>query len=306
MRNKKQNIWIVNGLIIALFAPLLIGCSPAKKAIRAGDLEFAYNEAMNYYNQQKWSKSAELFETLSDYFAGTQREDSIMYYNGYSKFKDGQYISAIEVFEEYRRSYSRSPLLEDIEGMYTLSHYYLSPGPTRDQGMTQTTIGKIDEFTSRYPDSRNYDEFLLLREEMVNRLFDKDYMNSYTYYKIRKYKSAISALKNSLKRYPETVHRESILFYIVASNFELAENSVASKQYERYLSTIDSYYTFIAEFPESKEYKSKAEKMYTSAQKFIDRGEVEKDESDNYEAQREREDAAADEERGGMPGGGRM
>jgi outer membrane protein assembly factor BamD len=50
----------------------------------------------------------------------------------------------------------------------------------------------------------------------------------------------------------------------------LAENSVANKQLDRYLDMLDHYYTFIAEFPESKRVKE-LERMAKDARNFIDK-----------------------------------
>lgn len=262
--------WIRNSVIITLLTFAFVGCNPARKALKSGDIEGSYAIALDYYNQENWSKASSAFESLVIYFKGGEREDSISYYNARSKFKNREYEDAIGLFEDYRRSYSRSPLLEEIEGMYTLSHYYLSPGPTRDQYMTQLAINKIDEYNSRYPSNRNFDEFLNIRKELVDRLYEKEYLDAYTYYKIGRYKSAITAMRNALKKFPESHRREDIVFYVLASNFELAENSIPSLQQQRYLSTIDAYYTFVAEFPES-EYKSKAEKMFEDSKKFLDK-----------------------------------
>ena len=41
------------------------------------------------------------------------------------------------------------------------------------------------------------------------------------------------------------------MYLIVKSGSKLADNSVQDKQADRYLSTLDSYYSFVAEFPES-------------------------------------------------------
>ncbi len=274
MTNRFIKMWLANVVVIALFALVFVGCSSAQKAIKSGNIEQAYDMAMDYYKQEKWSKAYSIFESVSVYYIGTQREDSILYYTGRARFKAEEYEIAIALFEDYRRTYGRSTLLEDVEGMYTLSHYYLSPGPTRDQSMTELAITKIDEFCSRYPYSRNYANFIEIRKELVGRLYEKDYNNSYTYYKVGRYKSAIASLRNSLKRYPQTTYREDIVYHILAASYELAENSVPSRQFERYLSTIDSYYTFIAEFPESKKYGSSAEKIFASSKKFVDRGEA--------------------------------
>ena len=45
------------------------------------------------------------------------------------------------------------------------------------------------------------------------------------------------------------------MYYIVKSGYELARDSIEEKQTDRYMAMLDSYYSFIAEFPESKHVK---------------------------------------------------
>jgi outer membrane protein assembly factor BamD len=53
----------------------------------------------------------------------------------------------------------------------------------------------------------------------------------------------------------------------------LAHNSIIEKQADRYLSTLDSYYTFIEEFPESKHIKE-LERYAKEAKDYIDKNKV--------------------------------
>mgnify|MGYP001461364136 FL=1 len=76
-------------------------------------------------------------------------------------------------------------------------------------------------------------------------------------------------MKLVLADFPDTKYREDILFTIVKSSYMLAENSVIAKKKERYKNTIDAYFTFVDNFPESKNLKE-AEKFYNNSLKYID------------------------------------
>ena len=154
--------------------------------------------------------------------------------------------------------------------MYALCFYYLSPGPSRDQTMTGQALIAINEFISRYPKSDRIEDFKKINAELTERLHDKAYINAYTYYKIGRYKSAIVALKNALKQYPESKHREEIMYLIVDAGYRFASNSVQDKQTDRYLTMLDSYLSFKEEFPESKHIKE-LDRMAKSARDYLDR-----------------------------------
>ncbi len=238
-------------IFLTLLAGVIFGSCATQNQLNAEDPEDVYKQGLLLYETEKWNKASRHFENVMFDFMGSPREDSIIFFNARCKFKSTDYSTASSYFEKYRRQFSRSPFLEDAEGMLILCYYYSSPGPNRDPANIHTTLSSIDEFLSRYPSSSKIEDFKEIKAELIQRLHDRSYLCAYTYYKIGKYKSAISAFRNSLKEYPETTNREKIMYYMILSGYELARNSIESLQVDRYLSLVDMYYTFIAEFPSS-------------------------------------------------------
>ena len=242
------------------------------RIIKSGDARLMFDEAYKYYTKEKknsWTKAFQLFDAVQHYYTGTRTEDSVMFFRARCKFKERDYEEATTLLDEYRHKYGggTSPFIEDAEGMYALCYYYMSPEPRHDQTITAQAIITITEFMSRYPQSTRLDDFRNIITELTQRLHDKAFINAYTYYKIGRHKSAIVAFRNALKKYPDSTHREELMYYIVKSGYELARDSIEEKQTDRYMAMLDSYYSFIAEFPESKHVKelnrlSKAAKDY--------------------------------------------
>lgn len=257
-------------LTIALAAVAIASCSVVNNAIKSGDPQFAYQQALQLYEDQKWDKASTLFEACRHIYIGTPREDSLSYYNARCKFKEHRWDEAAMLLDDYRRKFARSPFIEDAEGMYALCHYYMSPPPERDQSMTTQAIIAITEFMSRYPQSENIDEFQEMIDHLTEKLMLKSYMNAYTYFKIGRYKSAIVAFKNAMKKYPESPHGEEMMYYTTVSAYRLAANSVESKQLDRYLAMLDHYYSFLDLYPESS-YLKELERMAKEARNFIDK-----------------------------------
>ena len=262
-------------IIVTCTAVLFCACAGVSKVAKSGDPELIYSTALKFYNAEKWNRAAGLFEACRGYYVGTEREDSIAFFCARSKFKHRDYHDASEQFDDFRRKFGRSIFIEDAEGMYALCNYYLAPPPQRDQTMTAQAIVALTEFVERYPQSSRVETFNQLIEELTQRLHEKTFLNAYTYFKIRKYKSAVVAFKNALKNYANTTHREEIMYYIVVSNYQLAHNSIASKQADRYLSVLDSYYSFIEEYPESKHVKD-LNRYVKEAKDYIDKNNIDK------------------------------
>lgn len=269
---KKIRLYV---LCTALFAILAAGCNSVQQVLKSGRPDHMYKIALKHYDKQKWSKASMLFEAAGPYYAGTVQEDSIAYMNAFCKFKMREYDAATSMLDDFRRKFGRSVFIEDAEGILALSYFYLAPGPTRDQTMTTQALVAVNEYLAHYPTSERSEEFRKMNKMLTERLHDKTYLNAYTYYKIGRYKSAIVALKNALKLYPSTSHREEIMYLIVKSASKLADNSVQDKQADRYLSTLDSYYSFVAEFPESHHIKE-LDRLAQDAKDFLDRNNKEK------------------------------
>jgi outer membrane protein assembly factor BamD len=246
-----------------------------QRIIKSADPELIYSEGLKYYGREKWRQAGDLFDACMAYYVGDVREDSIAFFSARSKFKNRDYADATTQLDEFRRKFGRSIFVEDAEAMLSMCYYYLAPDPTRDQTVTGEAIVSFSEFIERYPNSKRVETFKSLIEELTLRLKKKAYLNAYTYYKVQRYKSAVVALRNALKLYPETPHREDILYLIAVSNYRLAHNSVSDKQGERYLNVLDSYYSFINEFPESK-HRKELERYTKEAKDYLDKNNIEK------------------------------
>ncbi len=249
---------------MSLFTAALFGGCGVSSILSNADPDVIYEAAFKFYDEGRFSKASRCFENIASYYIGSDREDSIMFFNAKCKYKDEDYYSAIGYLESYRQRYYRSPFLEDAEGMLTMSYYYSAPRPERDQGSTKMAISSIDEFFSRHPKSDKTEVFVEIRAELVQRLHDKSFNNAYTYYKIGNFKSAIVALRNALKEYPESTNREKIMYYLILSSYELAVNSIEELEMDRHMAVIDSYYTFVAEFPRSSYMKELDRKVEVS------------------------------------------
>lgn len=257
-------------LTLVVTAIMVVSCSVVNTALKSGDPKYAYDQALMLYEKGKWDQASTLFEACRHIYMGSPREDSLSYYNARCKFKAHEWDVAATQLDEFRRKFGRSAFIEEAEGMYALCHYFMSPPPERDQTVTSQAIIAITEFLSRYPNSDNADEFENMLEELSERLMKKSYMNAYTYYKIGRYKSAIVAFKNAIKQHPTSPHTEDMMYYMTVSAYRLASNSVESKQLDRYLAMLDNYYSFLAEYPESKRLKE-LERMAKDARNFIDK-----------------------------------
>lgn len=253
---------------------MMVGCGSYNKLLKRNNPDEMFYAAIDYYNSGDYERTLQLLDEIAPRYTSTMRADTIMYYTGCCFYKRGDFENSANIFDEYRRTYGRSPLLEDVEYMYAMGFYFSSPEATRDQTATMQALRAINEYMERYPASPKIPLCQIRIEELQGKLYDKSFYNARTYYKTRRYKAAIIALRNALDEFPQTPHREEILYLTLESSYELASNSIASLQVDRYLDTMDAYYNLISEFPDSKHRKA-AERIQRQCKNFLAKNDTE-------------------------------
>ncbi|MBN2480912.1 MAG: outer membrane protein assembly factor BamD [Bacteroidales bacterium] len=244
-------------------------CSQYTKVLKSDDVNLKASMAFYYYNNEDYTKAALLFEQLSTIVRGTQRADSVFFYQAMTSFHQYDYYVAATQFNGFVQIYGNSIFAEDAAFMEAYSYYMTSPRPELDQTETNKAIEAVQLFMIRYPDSPKIPECQRIILELREKLMEKSFLAAELYYNLGNYKASITALNNCLAEFPDTKYREDILFMLLKSRYLYAFNSVPERRPERYQETIDEYYSFIAEFPESKDRKE-AENIYKNASNNVD------------------------------------
>ena len=254
-----NKIKLFTATIIAIAA--LAGCSGYERILKSKDNELKYSKALFYYNKNDFYRASMLLEQITPIYRGTNRADTVNFYYAYSQYGQGDYLLASTYFDGFRNNYPKSVFTEQAEYLYAYCFYLTSPRYELDQENTTLAIEAFQVFLSKYPNSKKAEESKKIIAELFNKLEEKAYKSAWLYYHTENYKAAIVALDNSLKEFPNSKYREEQMFLILRSAFLYAENSVASKQKERYQQTEDYYFNFIAEYPKS-ERVADAQKMH--------------------------------------------
>ena len=103
---------------------------------------------------------------------------------------------------------------------------------------------------------------------MEDKLVEKNYKSARLYYDMKEYKASIVAINNSLKVYANSKYREEMMFLKLNSLFKYAELSMRDKQKTRYQDTLDDYYSFMEEYPESR-YLKDVKDIYQKTDKYL-------------------------------------
>ncbi len=258
-------------ITLAALASLVSCKSEFETLLASNDVDAKYKAAMELFNNKKYLKAAQLFESMAVLTNGTERDDTVQYYWGLSNYRNKDYYTAESNFAKFITTFPRSPFTADARFLRLDCMYRATYRWELDQVPTQNCLAAILQFEREYPEEAEHIAACeRMRADLSDRLDRKAYENARLYYKMEDYLASRVALRNVLKDNADNGYREDILYYTAMSSYHYARLSVPAKQKERYLTFVDDYLNFIGEYPESK-YRRELDVMYRRSQRALGR-----------------------------------
>lgn len=256
-------------LFFALVAITLFSCrSKYQKLLKSSDYNAKYQAALEYYAEEEYFKAQTLFEGVISVYRGTEKAEVINYHIAHCYYHQQEYIMSGYYFENYTATFPTGDHVAECYFKAGESYKHESPKPSLDQEYTHRALEAYQVYLNKYPDGEHSktanDEIAKLRKKLET----KEFENAKLYHTLGDYKAAVIALKNCIKDYPDTDYHEELLYLILDASYELAENSVERKKYQRYESAVDEYYSYIDQYPNGG-YAKKAETVYEDCMKFL-------------------------------------
>lgn len=242
-----------SGFIIAIMALVLgvSGCSSYQRLLKSGDFEEKFQMAMVFYEQKDYVRAVQLFDMIQPYFRGTERAEIIAFYYAYAHYHQRDYILASFYFDRFTRTFPRSERAKEAAFMKAYCKYVDSPRHNLDQTTTLEAIRALESFINAYPTSPKVDESNKLIDNLRAKLEQKEVDKARLYFRMGSYVSAITSFQHVLRTFPDTEHREEIMFDLFRSHYYFAIRSIAEKKEERTANALAAYDNFVAQFPNS-------------------------------------------------------
>ncbi len=254
---KRAFFWIIGLLSIAIFSQ---SCK-FRKIERNQDWRVKYEAALQYYEEEDYYKASILFEQILPIVRGLPEGEEVQFYLAYCHYNQGMYLLASHHFQTFYEAYGRSDLVEEARYMYAYSLYADAPGENLDQTSSQEAIVAMQDFLNKYPNSEFSENAGDHIQELQERLERKGYANAYQYYKMKFYTAAVVAFKNFKIEYPDSELVEDADYHKIMAQYQYAQQSIISKQQERFALVKQYYEAFIDRYPDS-DYIRTAEKAY--------------------------------------------
>lgn len=257
--------------IIIVSAMLLTGCANEfNQVYKTSDYSYKYEYAKECFMKGKYTRAVTLLQDLVTLQKGTDNAQESLYMLAMAQYLGKDYESAATTFKKYYSSYPKGVYAEMAQYYIGQSLYMSTPEPRLDQSKTVAAISAFQDYLDLFPDAK-------YKETAQNRLFalqdklvQKEFYSAQLYYDLgqyfgnctnggNNYEACIITAQNALKDYPYTSMREKFALLIMKSKYELAQQSIEEKKFERFQDAEDECYGFINEYPDSKS-KSLAEK----------------------------------------------
>ena len=258
---------------ILCVAALHTSCGEYNKVLKSTDYNYRFEYAKRAFEQKKYTQAATLLESVYTVFKGTDKAEESLYLLGLSYYENKDYLNAGSYFKQYYTQYPKGQYAE-LARFYSGYGYYLdSPEPQLDQSETVKAIEELQAFLDYFPKSDKVSIAQNAIFELQDKLVLKELENAQLYYNLGNYmgdnyESAVITAKNAIKDYPYSKYKEQLEFLILKARYSEASQSVEEKKEERFRTVIDEYYSFINDYPDSKDRKE-ADNIFKIASKHV-------------------------------------
>ena len=264
-----------------LSAGVLSSCGEYNKVLKSTDYEYQYEAAKAYFAKGQHTKAATILENLVTILKGTRYGEESLYMLAMTYFNQGDYVTASHYFNTYYTTYPRGLYTEMARFNSGKALYLDTPEPRLDQSSTYKAIQELQMYMEYFPGTERHNKAQDMIFELQDKLVEKEFLSAKLYYDLgsyignasmsstgNNYQAAIITAQNILKDYPYTKLREELSILILRAKYDMARESVPEKKEARMRETVDEYYAFTNEFPESK-YTKEVQDIFEKASKFV-------------------------------------
>lgn len=267
-KRMKKNI-----IILLLSIIVLSSCGGYNNLLKSNDYEYKYEAAKCYFTSGRYSKAVTILNDLITILKGTDKAEESVYMLGMSYYNQGDYVTASQTFVTYYNTYPRGEFAEEARFFAGKALYMDTPEARLDQTNTYAAIQQLQLFMEFFPGSKRKAIAQKMIFDLQDKLVLKEVYTANLYYNLgtymgNNYLSCVVVSQDALKDYPYTKYREELSMLILRSKYQIAINSVEEKKLDRYRETIDEYYGFKNEFPNS-HYLKEAQKIFEESKAFV-------------------------------------
>jgi len=220
---------------ILLVTLLLAASCATRQTLTPLEPAAEFERALGFFENKKYDQAIQGFERILFYHPSSEFVDDAQYWLGRTYLEQKQYDQSIIEFDYLIRNFPKSAKLEDAYFHRARAHLLTAPSYEKDLGDLKIAIRFLDEFLTRYPNSKYTDdarkEILTARE----RLAKKQLENGKLYEKLKEMNAAILYYEHIINNYPETESASEARYRSAQIHEKRGENEKALELYQELL-----------------------------------------------------------------------
>lgn len=245
-----KKIIFISTVLILMF---LSSCKTEFEKVRtSGDPELMAKTALKYYEEEKYLQAQSLYEIIIPFYRGKAEASDIFFNYAYTHYYLREYILASYYFKRFSDTYYSDMKREEALYMAAYSNYELSPNSKLDQSYSIEAISGFQLFVNTFPESKRVKKANEMIDGMRVKMEEKAFMEGQLYLDIKQYEAATRSFQNMLLEYPDSDRAEEARYLIIVSSYDLAKNSIYTKQKERYTEVITRIEKFLKKHTRTK------------------------------------------------------
>lgn len=268
--------------ILAACSLLLVSCGEYTRVLKSGDYEYKYETAKALYMSGHYRQASELFGMLLAPLKGTSYGEESLFMLAESNMKAKDYESAAMFFKKYYQAYPKGRYMDMARYNSGYALYKQTVDVRLDQTSTMEAISEFQSFLDYCPNTNLKGQAMEIIYELQDKLVKKEYLSAKLYFDLgayamnsafggNNYQACVVTAQNALKDYPyaSAELREDLSILTLRAKYYLARQSVEEKRLERFRDTVDEYYAFQNDYPESK-YLKEAKSIFDYSERVVE------------------------------------
>jgi len=208
MENKFRGRDVGNSYIkligILFIASLFLSGCVARQELVQLPAEEEFQRAQGYFENRQFDRAIQGFERVIFYHPSSEFVDDAQYWLARTYFAKNDFAQAVIEFDYLIKNFSASTFIEEANFYRAKSYIKKAPGWDRDQTETNEAINYLDEFLTRYPNSKYTNEVKELILSARNQLARKELENGKLYLKLKEPGAAAKYFLFVIETYSET------------------------------------------------------------------------------------------------------
>jgi outer membrane protein assembly factor BamD len=236
--------------VLVLAALLMGGCGSSGPTTFSSAQE-AYDRATTAYEEERYERAIEYFRATLDFGRTGELADDAQLLLARAYAADRQYLLAGNEYTRFIEFYRADPRVEQAAYERIEAYAALSPRYELDQTDTRQALTYVALFEQQFPQSEFVDEVAAVADRLREKLARKQYEAGRLYERREMYEAAAYTFRQVLADFPTSEYADDALFGALRSLTLYAENSIQTRQSDRFRDALAVYDQMTTLFPQS-------------------------------------------------------